>query len=93
VDETDRLDVSARAVRIDGRPVPLTRLEFGLLQFLHERSGEAVPRDVLRREIWGHRGGESSNVVDVVVRSLRRKLGVHSSTIESIRGIGYRYAS
>lgn len=93
VDETDRLDASARAVRVDGRPVPLTRLEFALLQFLRERPGEAVPRDVLRREVWGHRGSESSNVVDVVVRSLRRKLGARSSTIESVRGVGYRYAS
>jgi hypothetical protein len=92
-DEADRLDSSARTLRIDGRQVPLTRLEFELLQFLSERPGEAVPRDVLRREVWGHRGSESSNVVDVIVRSLRKKLGEHAASIQAVRGIGYRYAS
>jgi hypothetical protein len=92
-DEADRLDSSARTLRIDGRQVPLTRLEFELLQFLSERPGEAVPRDVLRREVWGHRGSESSNVVDVIVRSLRKKLGGQAASIQAVRGIGYRYAS
>jgi DNA-binding response OmpR family regulator len=36
---------------------------------------------------------ESSNVVDVIVRSLRKKLGEHAASIQAVRGIGYRYAS
>jgi DNA-binding response OmpR family regulator len=41
--------------------------------------------------VWGHRLETASNVVDVVVRSLREKLGVESSVIETVRGTGYRF--
>ena len=55
------------------------------------RQGQAVSRDVLRKEVWGHRGDGASNVVDAVIRSLRRKLGSRASTIETVSGVGYRF--
>jgi DNA-binding response OmpR family regulator len=91
VDEGDLLDVSGRRLKLDGGHLPLTRLEFQVLQFLMQRQGQAVSRDVLRREVWGHRGDGASNVVDAVIRSLRKKLGGRASTIETVSGVGYRF--
>jgi hypothetical protein len=91
VDEGDLLDVSARRVKIDGGSLALTRLEFQVLEFLMQRQGQAVSRDVLRRDVWGHRGDGASNVVDAVIRSLRKKLGQRASIIETISGVGYRF--
>ena len=68
-----------------------TRLEFQVFQFLMQRQGQAVSREVLRREVWGHRGDGASNVVDAVIRSLRKKLGPRASTIETVSGVGYRF--
>ena len=61
------------------------------LQFLTQRQGSAVSRDILRRQVWGHRGDGASNVVDAVIRSLRKKLGSRASTIETVSGVGYRF--
>lgn len=91
VDEGDLLDVRGRRLKVEGRRLDLTRLEFQVLQFLTQRQGHAVSREVLRRQVWGHRGDGASNVVDVVIRSLRRKLGSRASTIETVSGVGYRF--
>jgi len=45
----------------------------------------------LMEAVWGHRYPTASNVVDVVVRSLRQKLGAEASSVETVRGTGYRY--
>jgi hypothetical protein len=91
IEEDGVLDVKARALKVGNAPVPLTRLEFELLHFLLERDGEAVSREVLLREVWGHRhAAASSNVVDTVIRALRKKLGVKASLVETVRGVGYR---
>jgi len=56
-----------------------------------ERPGKAVGRYDLMEAVWGHRNPTASNVVDVVVRSLRRKLGADAASVETVRGTGYRY--
>ena len=71
--------------------VNLTSLEFGVMQYLQDHPGKAVSRYDLMEAVWGYRNDTASNVVDVVVRSLRRKLGVESSAVETVRGTGYRY--
>ena len=68
--------------------VNLTSLEFGVMQYLQDHPGKAVSRYDLMEAVWGHRNDTASNVVDVVVRSLRRKLGGESSAIETVRGTG-----
>jgi class 3 adenylate cyclase len=90
-DEGNLLDVSGRRLKVDGRLHALTPLEFHVLQFLMQRQGQAVSRQVLRRNVWGHRGDGASNVVDAVIRSLRKKLGARASTIETVSGVGYRF--
>lgn len=84
------LDDLSRELQIDRRAVHLTPLEFGVLQHLDARNGRAVPRPELLLNVWGTDYQEGSNVVDVVIRSLRAKLGMHAVVIETVRGVGYR---
>jgi two-component system alkaline phosphatase synthesis response regulator PhoP len=74
-----------------GRRTPLTELEFDLLRYLSQHEGRAVPRDELLERVWGTAHGGASNVVDVVVSGLRRKLGEQAPALETVRGVGYRY--
>jgi hypothetical protein len=85
------LDVEARELVIDGRRLPLTPLEFSLMRYLYEHEGSAVSRESLLRDVWGRMYDVGSNVVDVVVRSLRKKLGAHADLIETVPGFGYRF--
>ena len=68
--------------------VPLTSKEFALLEFLAHRAGEVVDRLDILEHCWDHAYEPESNVVDVHVRGLRRKLG--DGIIETVRGAGYR---
>lgn len=85
------LDVEARELIIEGQRVPLTPLEFSVMSYLHEHEDSAVARESLLRDVWGHKYDTGSNVVDVVVRGLRRKLGQHAGMIETVPGFGYRF--
>jgi two-component system alkaline phosphatase synthesis response regulator PhoP len=49
-----------------------------------------VPREDLIRDVWGHEWTGGSNVVEVVVSGLRKKLGERASSLETVRGVGYR---
>jgi DNA-binding response OmpR family regulator len=68
----------------------LTRLEFGVLEFLQRRVGEAVPRSSLLACVWEQNYDGGGNVVDVVIRGLRKKLGEKASLIQTVHGVGYR---
>ena len=86
----DELDEDALELRVRGTQVALTRLEFGLFRHLREREGRCVPRDELLRVVWHTDFTGGSNVVDAVVRSLRRKLADDAVVVETVRGSGYR---
>jgi hypothetical protein len=72
-------------------PSDLTPLEAQVLAYLRSREGQAVERAALLRDVWGYEWTGGSNVVEVVVSSLRRKLGDDAGTIATVRGVGYRY--
>jgi DNA-binding response OmpR family regulator len=81
----------------DGRAVELTAKEFSLLEFLMQRKGDCCSRAELLREVWQMSPDAGTNVVDVYVNYLRKKLGVVSAegdlsapVIETVRGEGYR---
>jgi DNA-binding winged helix-turn-helix (wHTH) protein len=74
-----------------GGPSDLTPLEAQVLAYLRVREGQAVERAALLRDVWGYEWTGGSNVVEVVVSSLRRKLGDDAGTIATVRGVGYRY--
>lgn len=84
-----QLDLRHRQVKRSGKVVELSTREFILLEMLMRRHGEAVSRVDLMNEVWGYDYDTASNVVDVYVGYLRKKLGAH--LIETVRGIGYRF--
>jgi hypothetical protein len=83
------LDRKTRELVVDGERRRLTRLEYGVLEHLLQNEGAVATRDELLAAVWGqaHTG---SNVVDVVVRSLRKKLGPSASRLETVTGFGYK---
>ncbi|GIH10089.1 hypothetical protein Rhe02_81560 [Rhizocola hellebori] len=83
------IDTASRRVLLGGRPVRFTRREYDLLLFLTSHPGAAFTRLQLLREVWGHEfSGERT--VDVHVRRVRVKLGVHGDAISTVHGFGYR---
>jgi DNA-binding response OmpR family regulator len=83
------LDVPSHRVRRAGVLLTLTAKEFAVLEALMVRAGEAVTRGDLLERCWDEMSDPASNVVDVAIRQLRRKLGP-PDVIESLRGVGYR---
>jgi hypothetical protein len=84
------LDGDTRELDVRGERVALTPLEFALLRYLDAREGKPASRQELLREVWATDFTGGSNVVDAVVRALRRKLGPASDVVETVRGSGYR---
>jgi DNA-binding response OmpR family regulator len=86
------LDEHARELVVNGSRIGLTPLEFGVLAYLVARPNKAVARYELVEAVWGYgKEASTSNVVETVVRSLRKKLGAHRNVLETVRGVGYRY--
>ncbi len=90
------LDPRAREVRLDGRPVELTRREFDVLDALSAQPRVAFSREQLLERVWGPDWFGDDHVVDVHVANLRRKLSDDPAApryIRTVRGIGYRMGS
>jgi DNA-binding response OmpR family regulator len=83
------LDLARREARLRGQVSRLTDIEFRLLHHLVGRPGEVVSREQLLSAVWGYDFDPRSNIVDVCVRRLRKKLGP-DTPIETIRNVGYR---
>ena len=84
------LDERDRSVDLGGARIQLSPLEFGVLRTLAAHPAAPVSRADLLRDVWGTSYDGGSNTVDVVIRSLRRKLGTVGERIETVRGVGYR---
>ncbi len=82
------LDLRSRQVRAGGRTSDLSAREFLLLEAFLRHPGQVLSREQLLSHVWGYDFDPGSNVVDVYVRYLRRKIGVE--VIETVRGMGYR---
>ncbi len=72
--------------------IALSRREFGLLEYLMLHRGHCVSRATLLERVWSAGDAGNTNVVDVYINYLRRKLGGSGSLIETVRGQGYRIA-
>jgi DNA-binding response OmpR family regulator len=86
------LNLSQRQARVGDTVADLSDREFRLLHFLMEHTGQVISRERLLSEVWGYDFDPRSNVVDVCVRRLRRRLGPHAP-IETVRNAGYRAAA
>ncbi len=83
------VDTARHTVRRGGEPVTLTAKEFTVLEVLVQASGRVVGRTELLERGWDEMSAPGSNVVDVLVGQLRRRLGT-PDPIETVRGVGYR---
>jgi len=86
------LDLAGRQARVGDTVADLSDREFRLLQFLMLHGGQVVSRQRLLAEVWGYDFDPRSNVVEVCVRRLRRRLGPEAP-IETVRNAGYRAAA
>jgi len=88
-----RLDSRAREARIDGKRVELSQREFDLLELLMRNVNVALSRETIEERVWGTTFENTSNVVDVFVGRLRKRLGAAGDAVETVRGVGYRLSS
>jgi len=89
------IDQSAHVVRRRGKQVPLTRLEFRLLEELVNADGRPCRRKALLHAIWGHEFVDCHHYLRIYVRNLRQKLEddpQHPQLLHTVRGVGYRLA-
>ena len=84
------LDLDAREVRLEGRPLELTAREFELLHTFLSAPGRVFTREMLLSKLWGYDFYGDERVVDSHIKNLRHKLG--RDYIETVRGVGYRAA-
>ncbi len=87
------LDEDSRIVTINGIPLPLTRLEFDLIQYLVLNAGRVLSREQLLSQAWGYDFVGGVRAVDSAVKRTRKKISLIDpdlSLIETVRGIGYR---
>lgn len=85
------LDLATHRVLLHDEEVPLSARELGLLAAFMRHPGKVLSRDALLREVWALDFDPGSNVVEVFVRSLRRKIG--AEFIETVWGRGYRFST
>jgi DNA-binding response OmpR family regulator len=92
-----RLDRISREVTWHGQAVDLTGREFNLIEYLMRSPGRVLTRTQILEHVWGYDFDPSTNVVDVCIQRIRRKLSSlgtfpdGESPIESVRGVGYRF--
>lgn len=86
------VDLLTRKVQRDGAPVALSSTEFELLTYLLRHRGRVLTREQILSSVWGYQHDPMTNVVDVYIGYLRRKLGRagHPAPIVTVRGVGYR---
>jgi DNA-binding response OmpR family regulator len=85
------LNLHTHQVSIEDRLVELAAREFTLLEILMQHPDLAISREQLLKEVWGYDYDPGTNIVDVYVGYLRKKLGTYS--IETVRGVGYRLST
>ena len=89
------IDPITHSVEREGYPIDLTPREFALLEFFVYHSDQVVTRDMIEQHIWSYDFECESNVIDVYIRRLRRKIDdpFEQKLLITVRGIGYRLTS
>jgi two-component system response regulator PhoP len=87
------LDVGAQIAKLDGRPLELTAFEYRLLEYLVQHRTRVVPKQELTDYLYPAGEDRDSNVLEVLIGRLRRKLDPEGALapIETVRGRGYRF--
>jgi two-component system, OmpR family, response regulator len=85
------LNLMTREVLVGGKSIVLTAREFALLSYLMRSSGRVFSRAQICEHVWNYHFDPRTNIVDVYIQKLRKKLGKEAgSIIETVRGVGYR---
>lgn len=84
------LDSGSKSVAVDGKQIALTLREYAILEYLLRNPNQIVSREKILAHVWEHSFDLMSNVVDVHIKNLRKKLGSHGKQLETRRGMGYR---
>lgn len=87
------VDISRHQVKIHDELVSLTATEFRLLVIMLRRRGRVQTRERLLQDVWDYDSGVDTRTVDTHVRRLREKLGEAAPLLETVRGVGYRFAA
>jgi two-component system phosphate regulon response regulator PhoB len=87
-----RLDPERHRCTVLDRELDLTAKEFQLLEALMRRPGRVMTREKLLDEVWGSDIAVTTRTIDTHLKRLREKLGVAADLIETVRGVGYRFA-
>ncbi|HIW39532.1 MAG TPA: response regulator transcription factor [Candidatus Eubacterium pullicola] len=85
------LDTATRSATRDGKEIKLTAKEYSILEYLMRNQGVVLSRDKIEQHIWNYDYTGSSNVIDVYIRTLRKKLDADFDVklIQTVRGMGY----
>jgi two-component system, OmpR family, phosphate regulon response regulator PhoB len=86
-----QIDQAGHRVFVNGEEIALTATEFRLLDTLAQRPGRVLSRGTLLQEVWEMPPDLHTRTVDTHVKRLREKLGAAASTLETVRGVGYRF--
>lgn len=85
-----QLDVVAKTVRVEDRPVHLTAKEFQLVEYLLRHKGEVISKDQLLDHVWEDEDRVQHNTVETFIANVRKKIGSGDSIIQTVRGYGYK---
>ena len=85
------MDLNSRTVTRDGTEITLSSKEFAVLEYLLRNPGRVLSRDKIENHVWNYDFEGGSNVVDVYIRYLRKKIdtGFNKKLLHTIRGAGY----
>lgn len=87
------VDIPRHRVTVKGKLIELTATEFKLLTLLIQRRGRVQSRDQLLHDVWEYESMIDTRTVDTHMRRLREKLGSASKYLDTVRGVGYRFAA
>ena len=87
-----KIDIESHEVFVDSVQIDLTALEFKLLNQLVETRGRVQSRDQLLHDVWGYSAEVTTRTVDTHIKRLRNKLGSMGKYVQTIRGVGYKFA-
>jgi two-component system OmpR family response regulator len=85
-----QLDVVAKTVSVEKRPIHLTAKEFQLVEYLLRHKGEVVSKDQLLDHVWEDEERVQHNTVETFIANVRKKIGPGDSIIQTVRGYGYK---
>ncbi len=84
------IDTGSREVRKDGEPIELTPKEYAVLEYMVRNEGRVLSRTLITEYVWGYNFDPGTNIVDVVINRLRKKVdSADKKMIQTARGVGY----